>query len=126
LIRARKYLEDGAGFGLCGRLIGSIRGTEVSTLYDLDLLDREARRLARWIRNRRIAAASPAGAFAQRLKVGGKVARLVGHDPRLPMSLWRGRSGMRELVRAFRAFEARITPRAQRFLDDVVGLKSTG
>jgi hypothetical protein len=49
------------------------------------------------------------------------VARLAGHDPRLPARLWGKRRGMRELVRAFERFEARVTPLAQRFLDDVIG-----
>jgi hypothetical protein len=41
--------------------------------------------------------------------------------PRLPPALWGDRNGIRELVRAFHRFEARIAPKAQRFLDEVIG-----
>jgi hypothetical protein len=98
---------------------------DVSVIYGLDSLDREARQLARWISDRRIPTGLGDDAFAARLKVGGLVARLVGHDPRLPPILWDGRNGMRELVRAFRRFEARVAPLAQRFLDEVLGRRSS-
>jgi len=125
LNRARRHLANTGGLCARGTLVGAISVADVSAIYGLDFLDREARRLARWISHRRIPKGSGEDAFAARLKVGGLVARLVGHDPRLPPVLWNGRNGMQELVRAFRRFEARIAPLAQRFLDDVLGRRSS-
>ena len=118
--RARQHLAHMPGLCLCGTLVGSIDALDVNAMYGLDLLDREARRLARRISKMRIKTGLAAAAFAARLKVGGLVARLVGHDPQIPTALWDRRTGMRELVRAFHRFEARIAPMAQRFLDDVI------
>jgi DNA-binding transcriptional regulator PaaX len=124
LARARQHLAHAPGWCVRGVLLGATDVTQLSTMYDLDSLDRAARRLAhriaQWTSHRRIRKTSPAGAFASRLKIGGLVARLVGHDPRLPASLWGARTGMRDLVRAFRRFDARIAPMAQRFLENVV------
>jgi len=61
---------------------------DVKRMYDLNMLDREAHRLARLINSRPRSSRSPADAFAARIKVGGSVARLIGHDPRLPKTLW--------------------------------------
>lgn len=118
--RAQHYLGRVPGMCVQGALVGH-GAPEVATLYRLDELDREAWRLARWIRARRAPARSPERAFALRLEVGGKVARFVGHDPRLPPELWGGRTGMREFLRAFQEFEERIAPAAQRFLAEVIG-----
>ena len=112
--RARWYLARIPGLAVHGPLLGDV---SVSRLYDLDTLDREARKLAQRIRAKQVPAISPARAFAARLKIGGLVARLVGHDPRLPQSLWGKRRGMRDLSRTFAGFEKRIAPAAQRFLD---------
>jgi DNA-binding transcriptional regulator PaaX len=125
LNRARQHLANTGGLCARGTLVGAIGVADVSAIYGLDSLDREARRLARWISHRRIPKGSGDDAFAARLRVGGLVARLVGHDPRLPPVLWDGRNGMEELVRAFRRFEARIAPLAQRFLDHVLGRRSS-
>ena len=125
LNRARRHLANTGGLCARGTLVGAISVADVSAIYGLDSLDREARRLARWISHRRIPKGSGDDAFAAQLKVGGIVARLVGHDPRLPPVLWDGRNGMQELVRAFRRFDARIAPLAQRFLDDVLGRRSS-
>jgi hypothetical protein len=38
---------------------------------------------------------------------------------------WGERKGMQELVRAFRRFEAHITPPSERFLDDVIRRRSS-
>jgi DNA-binding transcriptional regulator PaaX len=114
--RARWYLARVPGLAVHGPLIGDV---PISRLYDFDLLDREARKLARRIRAKRTSSSSPARAFAARLEIGGLVARVVGHDPRLPKSLWGKRRGMRDLSRAFAGFEKRVTPAAQRFLDRV-------
>jgi phenylacetic acid degradation operon negative regulatory protein len=119
LSRARQYLARTRGLCLCGALVGPMDAIDVNALYDLDSFDREARRLAHRISKRRIKTRLSADAFAVRLEVGGLVARLAGHDPRLPPALWGRRRGMHDLVRAFHRFEARIAPMAQRFLDDV-------
>jgi phenylacetic acid degradation operon negative regulatory protein len=127
LSRARQHLARAPGWCVRGTLLGRSDVIQLSVMYGLDSLDRAARRLARQITHRlaqltshrRIRKTSPAGAFASRLKVGGMVARLVGHDPRLPAALWGGRTGMRDLVRAFRRFDARTAPMAQRFLENV-------
>ena len=114
--RARWYLARIPGLAVAGLLLGDV---PVNRLYDLDTLDREARKLARRIRAKRAPAISPARAFAARLEIGGLVARLVGHDPKLPRELWERRTGMRELSRAFAMFEKRIAPAAQRFLNKI-------
>ncbi len=115
--RTRWYLDRVPGLAVRGRLLGEI---PVSRLYDLDTLDREAGRLARRIRAKRSRAISSERAFAARLTIGGLVARLVGHDPRLPQSLWGKRMGMRELLRAFAAIEKRSKRLARLFLDEVL------
>jgi DNA-binding transcriptional regulator PaaX len=114
--RARWYLARIPGLAIHGALLGKV---PVSRLYGLDALDREARKLARRIRAKRAPAISPGRAFATRLEIGGLVARLVGHDPRLPRALWGRRNGMRELSRAFAGFEERIAPAVHRFLDNI-------
>jgi DNA-binding transcriptional regulator PaaX len=116
--RARGYLARIPGLAVHGPLLGDV---PVSRLYDLDTLDREARKLARRIRAKRAPTISPARAFAARLEIGGLVARLVGHDPRLPQELWERRTGMRQLSRAFVGFEKRAAPPARRFLETVLG-----
>lgn len=122
--RARDYLRDGLGVSLRGKLVQPMAPGVVSELYRLDELDRRARRLAKWIRRRRIPIGGDGKAYAARLKVGGRVARLVGQDPRLPPELWGDRQGMRVLVGEFHRFERRIAPRAESFLGGVVGRES--
>lgn len=117
--RAELHLARMPGLCVCGSPIGSMSVDQVRSLYDLDLLDREAHRLARRIARTQTSGSTAAHAFAIRIKIGGLVARLVGHDPRLPMALWSRRNGMRELIHTFRRFEARIAPISQRFLDQV-------
>ncbi len=116
--RARWYLERVPGLAITGPVLS---GIPASRLYDLEALDREARKLARRLGKNRALARSPARAFKERLEMGGLVARLAGHDPRLPSSLWGKRTGMRELARELAGFEKRVAPRAQRFLDMVLG-----
>lgn len=125
LERARRHLAKAPGLCVCGALLGSkrtgsIKAADLAALYDLDALDREASRLARRISRLPIRNRSAGRAFATRLKAGGEVARLVGHDPRLPPVLWGGRGGMRRLIRTFRRFDSRVAPIAQRFLDHVI------
>jgi hypothetical protein len=117
--RARHYLALTPVLGVRGMLVGSIDRGQLELMYALEALDREAHRLTRSIRDKRVPN-SPAAAFAARLTVGGLIARFVGHDPRLPPGLWGGRTKLRDLVRAFRRFEARIAPLAQRFLNQVL------
>jgi DNA-binding transcriptional regulator PaaX len=89
-------------------------------MYDLDGLDREARRVARAITTKGAGIRSAAAAFAAQLQVGGLVARLIGHDPRLPPEIWASRTGLRDLVRAYQRFETRVGSRAQQFLNEVL------
>jgi DNA-binding transcriptional regulator PaaX len=115
--RARWYGRHAPELAVHGTLL---RGVDTTRLYRLDAIDREARKLARWIRATRVRAISPSRAFAARIEIGGLVARLAGHDPRLPKRLWGGRGGMRELSREFEKFERRFAPAAQRFLNEVL------
>jgi len=112
---ARKYSEQDLGFCIRGVFMGP--PVDFAALYDLRGLDSEARRLAAWIRRRSTATRSPQAAFVERLKVGGRVAQLIGHDPRLPSAIWGERRGMQELVDTFRRFEECIAPQAQDFLN---------
>jgi phenylacetic acid degradation operon negative regulatory protein len=118
--RARHYLAHAAGFCLRGPFVEPLNLRKVAALYGLAALDREARTLARRIGRQRPPGDAGERAFAARLEVGGRVARLIGHDPRLPAALWGGRTGMLELVRAFRDFELSVASRAQQFLDQVI------
>jgi DNA-binding transcriptional regulator PaaX len=90
-------------------------------MYGLDVFDRHARRLAGEIRAELRDAGHPAAAFRARLHVGGLVARLVAHDPRVPPEIWGRRRGLQELREAFRSFESRIATLADRFVDGVIG-----
>ena len=114
--RSREVLARIPGVCVCGTLLGRLDLGRVRAAYGLDALDREARRLARAIEAIKIPFGSAAQAFAARLRVGGLVARLMGHDPHLPAALWGRRTGMRDLIRAFGRFDARIAPRARRFV----------
>ena len=114
---ARRHLSHRAGLCMEGRWIGRLELARVSEAYGVDALDREASRLARDIRRRHAALTSAARAFALRLHVGGQVARLVAHDPRLPPEMTRGRTGLRDLRRAYRRFERAVAVKAQAFID---------
>jgi DNA-binding transcriptional regulator PaaX len=119
--KTREYLAIAPGASMRGKFIRNLEMSDAIGSYDLNPLDREAARLAKWISTRRIpTGTSNSAAFAVRLKVGGLVARLVGHDPRLPPAIWRDRTGISELIDAFRKFEKRIAPLSQRFLDEVI------
>lgn len=121
LQKTREYLAITRGTSLRGRFISKIEMSNAITSYNLNSLDREATRLATWINTRRIPShAVNSAAFALRLKVGGVVARLMGHDPRLPPEIWGARTGMSKLVDAFRKFETRIAPLSQKFLHEVI------
>jgi DNA-binding transcriptional regulator PaaX len=120
---ARQYATHALGF--CVRGVWVARPVELGALYDLRGLDSEARRLAAWIAQRRISAKSPQAAFVERMNVGARVAQLIGHDPRLPPIIWGKRRGMQEMVDAFRRFEDRIAPQAQKFMDEDIDGPST-
>jgi DNA-binding transcriptional regulator PaaX len=115
--RARHYLAHAPGFAMRGSFVETLNLRRVAILYDLAALDRQARALAAWIRRQEAIRSTGERAFAARLKVGGLVTRLVGHDPRLPPELWGARRGMRDLVRAYDRFDARLTPLSRRFLN---------
>ncbi len=112
---ARLYAEHAPGFCLSGDYISG--PVPLESLYDLDGLDAEARRLVAWIRSRVASAKSPKAAFVARMRVGGRVAQFVGHDPRLPPAIWGERRGMRDMVEAFRRFEESVAPASRIFLD---------
>src|ERR1044071_499463 len=112
--RLRSYLHALPGMCFQGQFLGP--RPDVCQLYDLDGLDAEARSLTEWIRRRKARATLRHSAFAERLKVGGRVALFIGHDPRLPPVLWGQRRGMAGIVHAFQKFEHHIVPLAQRFV----------
>ena len=118
--RAKHYLAHAPGFSLRGSFVEPLNLRRVANLYELAALDRQARALAGWIRRQEGIHSTAERTFATRLKVGGLVARLVGHDPRLPPELWGQRRGMRDLVRAYDQFDSRLAPFAQRFVEQVV------
>jgi len=107
--------------GCCVRGVCVAAPEEFVSLYELDQLDSEACRLAAWIRRRSTSAMSPRKAFVERMRVGGRVAKLIGHDPRLPAEVWGKRHGLREVVDAFRRFEECVAPQSQVFLDNIQG-----
>lgn len=123
--RARHYLAHAPGFALRGAFVERLNRGRVASLYELVVLDRQARALARSIRRQGAARSGAERAFATRLKIGGLVARLVGHDPRLPPELWGGRRGMRDLVRAYHQFESRFAPIARGFVEQVVAHRTS-
>jgi len=112
--RFRAYLQALPGMCFQGQFLSP--RPDVRQLYDLDGLDAQARSLANWIRRRKARAIFPDSAFGERLNVGGRVARFIGHDPRLPPSVWGQRRGMAGVLHAFQKFEHHIAPLAQRFV----------
>jgi phenylacetic acid degradation operon negative regulatory protein len=120
LDRARHYLAHASGFSIRGSFVESLNLRRVVKLYELSELDRQARALAGWIRRQGASHSTGERTFAARLKVGGLVARLVGHDPRLPPELWGQRRGMRDLVKAYDRIDSRLAPLARNFVEEVV------
>jgi len=115
---ARRCSQRGLGFCICGTFVAIAE--DLTRLYDLQGLDAEAQRLTAWMGERQANARSPRAAFAERMKVGARVAQLIGHDPRLPARVWGRRRGMREMVSAHLRFEERIAPKAQIFLEQSI------
>ncbi|MBI1826882.1 MAG: hypothetical protein HY287_15410 [Planctomycetes bacterium] len=115
--QSREYAELAFGSCVRGAIISS--ATNLLELYDLDGLDQEAKVVARRIRQKIASSLSPREAFAARIRVGGQVANLVGHDPRLPREVWGQRTGISELVDGFSQFEQIIARQAQRFVDEI-------
>ena len=107
--------------GFCVRGVTIAAPTELGCLYDLRRLDSQARRLAAWIHKRNISSMSPRALFAERIKVGGQVVQLIGHDPRLPPSVWGQRRGLNDLVDAFLKFDKRVAGQAQNFVEEITG-----
>jgi DNA-binding transcriptional regulator PaaX len=121
LMRGRAYVDRGLAFCVQGEVLGAVNWRRVRAMYRLGALDRAAARLANEINAAVAGNRSGAEAFAARLKVGGRVARLVAHDPRLPPAVWKSQTGMRDLRTAYRRFENKIGSRAQEFVDRVLG-----
>lgn len=122
--QVRRHLASLPGHGLAGRVTCEVGVPGAGMLYRLDELDRAARRLVATIDGFDCRTVRGADAFRMRLRIGGSVARLMGHDPRLPPALWGGRTGMHRLVGAYRRFEAQIAPLGDRYLNEVIN--STG
>ena len=111
--RARLY----PGTCTYGCLLTPLCESKLQAMYCLDELDREAKALARWVGRRKVPG-SNAHAFAELLDAGGRVARLIVHDPRLPPDLWNNRTGLRELIHSYDEFEKRMKPAAQCFIEE--------
>lgn len=125
ITRAKGYVQSGVALCLHGELLGVLDGRRVRAMYGVDALDRAAVQLAEKIDALCSRKRSAGDAFAARLNVGGRVARLIAHDPRLPDAIWESRTGMRKLRRAYRRFDARVGSQAQEFVDDIIGMEST-
>lgn len=109
-------IHGAAGVCMRGEFIS--QGIDPARLYDLEGLDSAATRLASWVERHAARTVSPRAAFVARMKVGGRVAQFVGHDPKLPPAIWGQRDGMRALYESFRRFEERIAPHAQKFVEE--------
>lgn len=112
--RAQRY----EGTCMYGRLLEPIGRPKFDAMYSLEDFEREAKTLARWVSQRR-RPTSNAHAFALLLDVGGRLARLIAHDPRLPPVLWGNRAGLTKLIQAYRKFERRVRLMALRFVEQV-------
>jgi DNA-binding transcriptional regulator PaaX len=113
--KLRTYLAAGA-FCVRGRVVWRMHSTE--TLYDLQGLDSEARRVLEWLRRQRGSFATPCAAFVAQMEAGGRLAQLVGHDPRLPPAVWGKRRAMTDLIREYRNFEKIVAGPARRFIEE--------
>jgi phenylacetic acid degradation operon negative regulatory protein len=117
--RAEAYLDRGRALAVRGPLIGTLDLRRVREMYSVDVLDRQARQLTK-----AIAALgdvrSERAALRTRLTVGGRVARLVAHDPRLPREIWGRCTGFTDLVRAYGRFEHRVAALSNRFVEQVL------
>jgi DNA-binding transcriptional regulator PaaX len=120
LMRARAYVDSGMALCVHGEVLGAVNCGRVRAMYRLGALDRAAARLANEINAAVAGKRSGAEAFAARLNVGGRVARLIAHDPRLPAALWKSKGGMQELRSAYQRFERKIGSHAQEFVDQVL------
>jgi DNA-binding transcriptional regulator PaaX len=107
------YVAGGA-FSIRGEIVSGRYRME--DLYDLRGLDSEARGLAAWLNRKQGVSITPRAAFLARMEAGGRVAQLVGHDPRLPPAIWGKRRGMAEVIREYRKFEKLVSGAAQRFM----------
>lgn len=119
LMRARAYVDKGMALCVHGEVLGAVSWGRVQAMYRLGVLDRAAARLANEINAAVAGKRSGAEAFAARLNVGGRVARLIAHDPRLPAALWKA-PGMQELRAAYQRFERKVGSDAQGFVDEVL------
>ncbi len=111
--RIHSYLFGGA-FSIRGEIISARYRME--NLYDLRGLDSEAWELASWLKRQQGVSITPRAAFLARMEAGSRVARLVGHDPRLPPAIWGKRRGMAEVILEYRKFERIVSDPAQCFL----------
>jgi len=117
--RAGFYLDLIGGFCIRGKAVRAEH--ELAHLYHLNGLHAEGCKLAKWIERRIQRGDSPRAAFVERMKVGGRVAQFIGHDPRLPEAAWGKRRGIAGAVKAFGRFEERLAPKAERFVEEIIG-----
>jgi DNA-binding transcriptional regulator PaaX len=104
----------GGAFSIRGEIVSA--PYRIESLYDLRGLDSEAKGLAAWLVRQQSDSVTPRAAFLARMEAGGRVARLVGHDPRLPPAIWGKRRGMAEVIREYRKFEKLVSGPAQQFM----------
>jgi DNA-binding transcriptional regulator PaaX len=90
------------------------------SLYDLDAIHRHAQGLARLVQRHAATFYSPRKAWAHLVALGGRVIRTIADDPLLPPEIWRARTGMRELVAAYREFERSAVARALPFVQEAL------
>ena len=115
-----KALAGAASACVMGPLVGALRVDQVRKLYRLTLIDTQACRLARRIAALGARRADPAGAFRDRLTVGGLMVDLVSHVPNLPREIWGDLTGLQDLRSAYADFEARVVGPAETFVEEIL------
>jgi DNA-binding transcriptional regulator PaaX len=113
-------LAGAASACVIGPLVGTLQLDQVRKLYRLTRIDAQACRLARRIDAIGDRLADPAGAFKDRLTVGGLVVELVSHVPNLPPVVWGDLTGLQDLQSAYAAFEARVVGPAETFVEEIL------
>lgn len=118
--RALAHAAVPGSLAFCGESLLPLDMAAVRRMYAVDTLDRHAHALADRLRRRIRTLRSGASALATRLELGGQVARLVAHDPRLPREILGDLAGLRELVAAYGQFEREAAARSREFLEEIL------
>jgi DNA-binding transcriptional regulator PaaX len=119
-VERAQALASAASACVIGPLVGTVHLGQVRKLYELRLLDAQARQLARRIDAITDRIDDPEEAFKARLTIGGQVVEFVSHVPDLPPEIWGGLTGLRDLQSAYGRFDARLRARADAFIREVV------